>query len=530
MDTAAKWTDGYVDPRQLSWDTPPQPRGHLPRSSSQDMTNTDVSSDELPDFGLPPDLPELDWTSSMADKATGEADLNKFFLDRGACFAPVPCSYCRRHRLQCLIMQTGPANPNPERSCSTCVGLFRGCSLASGQKRQPAGFETSGPVIGQLHGVNEESSTSHATSLEQGLILADMAPTTVPVMAYDRDKRPSSRRYQKTRLLRGWFDTHPDHPYPTGEDVDFLSIQSGLTKTQVNNWFTNARRRQRQTTRPLSMQQFRAGSPMPQIFSSVSPIDRWRNSPPEDDHVSPDVVASAIASSSPLSPWSPSLPDQWQFTEASSQGDSASASMSSMSSCLSHRSASRPHSRPQSRRSKARSGKIPYQCTFCRLPFKKKHDWARHERAVHMPELETYTCTAPPETSENLQTWRFGQPEPECGLCGHTSPDAEHFALHDFDSCSARPLPQRTFCRKDHFWQHLSKYHGCHKWEGWDVDLNLWRNQHDTFQSSCGFCGVTTESWTERVAHLADHFKAGLTMESWQDQSLMPTASPESSL
>lgn len=73
----------------------------------------------------------------------------------GAYCPPFPCSYCRQHRLQCLILRTTSANPNPVTSCSSCVALFRECSLALGEKRQPSGFETMSPVMGHLHGVTE---------------------------------------------------------------------------------------------------------------------------------------------------------------------------------------------------------------------------------------------------------------------------------------------------------------------------------------------------------------------------------------
>lgn len=73
----------------------------------------------------------------------------------GAYCPPQPCSYCRKHRLQCLIIRTTPANPNPVTSCSSCVALFRECSLARGEKRQPSRFETLSPVTGHLHGVTE---------------------------------------------------------------------------------------------------------------------------------------------------------------------------------------------------------------------------------------------------------------------------------------------------------------------------------------------------------------------------------------
>lgn len=75
----------------------------------------------------------------------------------GAYRPPVPCSHCRKHRLQCLILRTTSANPNPITSCSSCVALFRECSLAKGEKRVAAGFETYTPVLGHLHGLPEHT-------------------------------------------------------------------------------------------------------------------------------------------------------------------------------------------------------------------------------------------------------------------------------------------------------------------------------------------------------------------------------------
>lgn len=521
-----------VDPRELSFNGSP----HVPNPAFADSRINPSPIDQMSgvtgDVLAPFEALDFDWDVQPTDNANAGPSLDQFFLDRGASFAAVPCTYCRRHRLQCLIMQRGPGNPNPEASCSTCVGLFRGCSLARGQKRQPAMFETPDPVIGQLHGVNEETYLDAGS--HSGSAAAELQGPTGPLqlVPYDRDKRPSSRRYQKTRLLRGWYDTHREHPYPSIEDIEFLSIQTGLTKTQVTNWFTNARRRYRQVTQPLGMRHFRTGSPMPAMVSNVSPLERWRNSPPEDDHVAPQAVAAAIHSSpsdSPWSdlttpPWSPIAPELWPGSEGDSLGDSASTSLSSLSSCLSHTSAShlQPHSRP--RRIKTRGTRVRYECTFCCQPFKKKHDWARHERAVHMPELETYTCTIPPQTTENVQTWRINRPGPECSLCGKLSPEIAHWATHDFDSCAERPQAQRTFSRKDHFWQHLRKYHGCRRWEGWDIDLERWRNRQDAFQSYCGFCSAEMDSWSARLEHLAEHFKAGLSMENWLNQSVLVAA------
>ena len=74
----------------------------------------------------------------------------------GAYHPPEPCAYCRKYRLQCLILRTTPANPNPVTACSSCVALFRECSLAQGEKRLPSEFETGSLALGHLHGVVEQ--------------------------------------------------------------------------------------------------------------------------------------------------------------------------------------------------------------------------------------------------------------------------------------------------------------------------------------------------------------------------------------
>ncbi|MCJ1473036.1 hypothetical protein MMC13_001685 [Lambiella insularis] len=46
-----------------------------------------------------------------------------------------------------------------------------------------------------------------------------------------------------TDTLRVWFTEHIAHPYPTEEEKQILMSQTGLTISQISNWFINARRR-----------------------------------------------------------------------------------------------------------------------------------------------------------------------------------------------------------------------------------------------------------------------------------------------
>ncbi|KAK2755042.1 hypothetical protein FQN54_006570 [Arachnomyces sp. PD_36] len=46
-----------------------------------------------------------------------------------------------------------------------------------------------------------------------------------------------------TDVLRAWFLEHLDHPYPSEEDKQMFITRTGLTISQISNWFINARRR-----------------------------------------------------------------------------------------------------------------------------------------------------------------------------------------------------------------------------------------------------------------------------------------------
>lgn len=45
------------------------------------------------------------------------------------------------------------------------------------------------------------------------------------------------------RQLKNWFYSHKSHPYPSEDEKNVLIECTGLSRAQINNWFTNARRR-----------------------------------------------------------------------------------------------------------------------------------------------------------------------------------------------------------------------------------------------------------------------------------------------
>ncbi|KAM0283267.1 hypothetical protein ACHAQH_002561 [Verticillium albo-atrum] len=354
-------------------------------------------------------------------------------------------------------------------------------------------------------------------------------------------KRASSRSVHKNRALRAWFAANLDHPYPTDEVKESLGQQSGLTKSQVINWFTNARRRHRlslRTSRQSSNHYHPQGSPRPRsLLSSMSPLERWRTSPPDEEPVDASVIESALEAllsdnSSDFEPTGGSFLDgsgssadgSFNFNTRARSHDGSSGSNSSSYSFYSAVSGtSMAHSmhssdggiRPPRKSSKPATATL-FQCTFCPQAFRKKFDWSRHEQSVHLPGLHSWVCGVPLAASDPLVTWRPASRDPECVFCGRPSPDVAHFQSHQFEECAERSLGARTFSRKDHLVQHLHKFHGCRRREGWGMDVSMLRHTQDAVPSCCGFCGARMGGWEQRAQHLAAHFRAGLTMESWE--------------
>ncbi|KAL4780344.1 hypothetical protein BJX76DRAFT_49084 [Aspergillus varians] len=437
----------------------------------------------------------------------------------GAYRPATPCDHCRRHRLQCLILRCAPDNPNPVPSCSSCVGLFRPCSFGRGEKRQPSGFETLSPVLGHLHGVIEEADDG------DGGLEASCKPDLKETKQFVR---------KGARVLRDWFYVNEAYPYPSEEEKTILAQETGFSRQRISTWFANARRRhkqQRQVVSDSSAWGFRAGSPMPTSdVASMTPMERWQSSPPDEEPVLEAVIREAMATSpvtsdvsgrhsqvgTPPTDVSSGCEGSSLASSLSSFGILASDASDSGSSAWSFQSGDAPlRSRPYSRRPSVgrRGGRRRiaedghYQCTFCTQSFKKKHDWSRHEKSVHLP-LDIWICS--PNLNELDDT---NIPFSECRFCDHQSPNREHWESHDFRECATKPLAERSFSRKDYLWQHLRKFHGCTRCPV--PNLDAWRSSPNEIHSRCGFCESHLPSWAARADHLATHFKEGCRMSQW---------------
>lgn len=65
-------------------------------------------------------------------------------------------------------------------------------------------------------------------------------------------KRRGKLPEQATSTLKKWLFEHCYHPYPTEDEKTILCASTNLTLNQINNWFTNARRRILPKAKPIS--------------------------------------------------------------------------------------------------------------------------------------------------------------------------------------------------------------------------------------------------------------------------------------
>jgi hypothetical protein len=383
-------------------------------------------------------------------------------------------------------------------------------------------FEPSQPVSPMV------LAAEHATSSNHG-----------PEGSWDSLPPKIGARFSRdsVKVLKRWLALNSHHPYPTDEEKAMLQRQAGLSKTQISNWLTNARRkrnaapkkpsitqRAQKSTVPIDIPR-RPGTPAPRSSAhGKDPLMRWVDSPPEDEAASIHDIARAIAPN-----WSG--PSSSEDTPArslcygSSLSSAGTLSGSSMASTHSSRSGAslgplpstirpRNHRRRKKRapaqwdqRSSLTSTSKPYQCTFCTETFKTKHDWQRHEKSLHLS-LEMWRCAPDGPRVVNPRTSQVC-----CVFCGKVDPDPLHAQHHSYAACKTEPHDDKVFYRKDHLIQHLKLVHGVHFL---DWCMKTWKVSTTEVLSQCGFCGITMHSWQIRVEHLAEHFKTGKTLADWK--------------
>lgn len=444
----------------------------------------------------------------------------------------VPCHYCAARQLDCKVFLN-----EGNQQCFACISLFRTCSFIEVNPMATDGH------IDTLHPVNED------VTQELGM-LTGLKPYYTAGASRDVIEQKPGKRFSKEvlQVLRAWVNNHGDHVYPSEEEKATLQHSTGLTRNQISNWFANARRRgQLRPKRNASPSvQSRSlpidvGSPSRSYGaaekSHMTPFERWKDSPPENE--APISILAREAESSQFqqgesngSSTTPSA-NQPRSSGGSALSRLRAPSLSSLETGLSSgstksRSAWSQHSSQGSynsfakkdRRRRRRSGvaplKIktsadttnaarPFQCTFCVDTFRTKYDWTRHEKSMHL-NLEKWTC-CPNGKFEACSVRNL----PVCAYCRSPERSLEHLETHNHTVCASKDAMARTFLRKDHLRQHLRLVHGV----AMRPSMDLWRSIPSEVRSRCGFCNAQFKTWEDRASHLAGHFHSGATMGEW---------------
>lgn len=258
-----------------------------------------------------------------------------------------------------------------------------------------------------------------------------------------------------------------------------------------------------------------------QLGAQPIAIQRWQNSPPEDEAASLSAIYTAL-DNRPLGPSPqtsrPSSRDAFRRHRGPSSTTSleSAASESSLRSWNSgHSGASQTNRRSQvpKQRSKGKSrvkdmngADRVFKCTFCCDTFKHKYDWSRHEKSLHLS-MEEWVCTPHGGSVVLPLTGRV-----HCAYCSALDPSPEHLQEHNHSACAEQGSSLRVFRRKDHLVQHLRLVHGL---ETLPL-IDDWKVEPAPVTSRCGFCSDVLSSWNERTDHLAAHFRNGKTMADWQ--------------
>lgn len=469
-----------------------------------------------------------------------------------------PCTSCAAKQLECWFTFEGQSE------CSACCALFKACSFTSHDQTNPQSCN----LMDNLHVVQKDMVHSNG-DLTRSRATRSWDRSALENQNLQSDERQGRRstgtRFSREALkvLKSWVEQHSDYPYPSEDEKDTLAALTGLSNSQVSNWFANTRRRNKRRSIRAASPSTRSpttGSMSPAItippskrgviqdgktWDVMNPFERWKASPPEHEPAGVDAIAQAVATSR-LSSHDSSLARGMSGRKPSSSAGSGprsnliapsvtscetgqtdsrkstgSFSNHSLTSSRSHGSRNSLHSygsghkKERRRRNRALMNTTttqraaenrPFQCTFCTDTFRTKYDWTRHEKSLHLS-LEKWICAplgavmTDPVTGSRI-----------CVYCEEKDPTVGHLESHGHRQCEEKGMDARTFYRKDHLRQHLRLVHGVPMLKSMDT----WKSEATYIKCRCGFCEQEFTSWTERCDHIAKHFRDGVKMKDWR--------------
>ncbi|KAH7139352.1 hypothetical protein B0J11DRAFT_41441 [Dendryphion nanum] len=317
----------------------------------------------------------------------------------------------------------------------------------------------------------------------------------------------------RVSTIKEWLYSHSSSPYPSKDDISNLASATGKTPRQVKVSLSNLRSR-------MSLPGMVRNSVCPQNDGSISSLSNVAAS-----SISPQTES---VNSSDIDFF---LPSSFIYTE-SNDGDIPSGMLGhgklfpAASSSLPARATKRKGRRLHASRfstfvsNSLTNMELPtqetqkiYHCTICPKTFKDSSGWQRHESGVHFHTTQ-WICMLNGAVIDDL----------DCAFCSELFPDPEHQLLHNIPSCLFKSLSERTFYRKDQLKQHIQQIHIPEMDPSTKKAFRVpagWAKEKDVVDSDprslwCGFCRQTFPSTTERMEHVADHFRNGFHINQWQ--------------
>ncbi|EER27319.1 Homeobox domain containing protein [Coccidioides posadasii C735 delta SOWgp] len=281
-------------------------------------------------------------------------------------------------------------------------------------------------------------------------------------------------------VLKKWLKQDCRHPYPTKQEKAELAEQTELTVTQVSTWFANARRRGRHASADRCLTSTSLNCPdkprkvSDEQWPSFSPLDRWRNSPPEVEAASLEAIRSAVARSG---------------TSYLPTGD------------LQHQSPPEDNDARSLVSSKASGSAVSTSTLTILMDLSVAFTWRKSLGAVIDGKQNLLLPT--PSTKRSVGKRPYQSPNHRKAI---SSPIGLAYASRNLSRCER--FTARTI------WSSILRL--VHGVNNLIPSMDTWKSQVTNINSRCGFCGETFTLWSERNDHIAWHFRKGALMKDWR--------------
>ncbi|KAH8642627.1 hypothetical protein IG631_00090 [Alternaria alternata] len=356
-----------------------------------------------------------------------------------------------------------------------------------------------------------------------------------------------TERQKRPQIVRDWLSAHASWPYPTPAEKTQLVATTGYTERQLKNCLSNLRTREKHLLDSHTNGQ-NGGNVTCRQPCDVTPttLDHVQSTSTVRAHqmlrssfISPPTIDTNDSSQWPSPfdtgyPTPDSTPGVVTQIHPDFEADATCQTNPSISTARNSIASKRKGRRHRAQTYQAGIGEntsdtmpIPiassgvgkpknrFFCTVvgCYGSFKNASDWKRHEAGVHGYSDREWICML----TEAFKT------RSECVFCSESMDSVDHLTKHLIAPCSNKCTIERTFFRKDLLKQHVLHVHLAGKHDLVRDNFKVPQEWSREVESSaiepdscwCGFCGRYFESVTERMDHVAQHFREGLDMRAW---------------